>query len=120
MKSHNIVDYFKQVRADKVEYKAHMARVKELPKEYQIVFEEVQKFLWQFTAGDGMDMMVGMYALVDFFEEGASNKIPILQLVGEDVGTFAESTLHEMQARTQVNELKRKMNQRIAKKLHQE
>lgn len=117
MKNKNIVDYFKQIHADKVEYKKQMARLKKLPHEYQIVYEEIQKFLWEFATGDGMDMLSAMYGLLDFFEEGAANNVPVLQLVGEDVGSFAENTLHEMQARTRINELKKKMNERIARKL---
>lgn len=120
MKNKNVINYFKQVHADKVEYNKQMARLKELPSDYQIVYKEVQKFLWEFTAGDGMDMLPPMLELLDFFEEGAANNIPVLQLVGEDVGSFAENTLHEMQAKTRINELKRKMNERIAKKISKE
>lgn len=118
MKNKNIIQYFKQVHAEKVEYNQQMARLKRLPSEYQIVYKEVQKFLWEFTAGDGMDMLPPMLELLDFFEEGATNNIPVLQLVGDDVGAFAENTLHEIQAKTRINELKRKMNQRIANKIN--
>ena len=117
MKSRSIVDYFKQVHADKAEYNRHMERVKDLPSDYQLVFKEVQNFLWEFSAGDGMDMLPAMYGLLEFFEEGAANHLSVMELVGEDVGGFAENTLHEIQAATRINELKRKMNERIAKKL---
>ncbi|OEG14866.1 cytoplasmic protein [Enterococcus quebecensis] len=112
--------YLKQVHADKIKYNEEMARLKKLPADYQMVYKEVQKFLWEFTAGDGMEMLPVMLDLLDFFEEGAANNIPILDLVGEDVGSFAENTLSEMQGRTRINELKRKMNERIAKKLRNE
>ncbi|MBO0440506.1 hypothetical protein DOK67_0001806 [Enterococcus sp. DIV0212c] len=120
MKNKNIFNYFKQVHADKVKYNKQIARLRELPDEYQMVYKEIQKFLWEFTAGDGMDMLPVMLDLLEFFEEGAANNIPVLQLVGEDVGSFAENTLDEMQARNRINELKRKMNERIAKKLGDE
>jgi DNA-binding ferritin-like protein (Dps family) len=41
-----------------------------------------------------------------------------LELVGEDVGEFAENMLHEIQAKTRINELKRKMNERVAKEIN--
>lgn len=119
LKSKNIVDYFKQVHMDKVEYNQQMERVKDLPRDYQIVFKEIQKFLWEFTSGDGMDMLPVIYGLLEFFEEGPANNTPVLSLVGDDVGTFAENTLHEMQARTRINDLKKKMNKRIAQQLNE-
>ncbi|EGP4756893.1 hypothetical protein OKS_03799 [Enterococcus faecium EnGen0047] len=117
MSNKNLVGYIKKMMEDKAEYREQMARLKKLPADYQIVYNEIQKFLWEFTAGDGMDMLSAMYELLDFFEEGASNGFPVLELVGEDVGQFAENTLHEIQAKTRINELKRKMNERIAKKM---
>jgi DNA-binding ferritin-like protein (Dps family) len=110
---------FKQMKADKQEWHAQQARVKQLPESYQIVFEEVQKYLWQFAGGDGMDMVKGIYDLIDFFEEGAANQVPVLDLVGEDVAAFAENTLHEMQAKLWTDAAKEKLNKRVAEKLSQ-
>lgn len=108
---------FKQMKADKQEWFTQQARVKQLPEDYQIVFEEVQKYLWQFAGGDGMDMVAGIYDLIDFFEEGAANKVPVLELVGEDVAAFAENALHEMQAKLWTDSAKQKVNDRVAKRL---
>lgn len=118
MKEKNPYKYFKQMFADKAEYKEKMAGLKDLPYEYQVVYKEIQKFLWEFTAGDGMDMLQPIYELLAFFQEGAENQIPVLELVGEDVGEFAENMLHEIQAKTRINELKRKMNQRVIKEIN--
>jgi DNA-binding ferritin-like protein (Dps family) len=108
---------FKQMKADKQEWFTQQAQVKQLPEDYQIVFEEVQKYLWQFAGGDGMDMVAGIYDLIDFFEEGAANKVPVLELVGEDVAAFAENALHEMQAKLWTDSAKQKVNDRVAKRL---
>ncbi len=43
--------------------KGQMAGLKKLPREYQVVYKEIQNFLWEFTAGDGMDMLTPMYEL---------------------------------------------------------
>ncbi|MGM0167899.1 hypothetical protein IGI39_002911 [Enterococcus sp. AZ135] len=120
MAEKNLFNYLKQMRVDKVEYNEQMAEVKKLPQDYQVVYKEVQKFLWEFTEGSGMDMLQPMYELLAFFQEGASNKVPVLELVGEDVGEFAENMLHEIQAKTRINELKRKMNERVAKEIEKE
>ena len=100
-----------------MEYKKQMARLKALPREYQIVYDEIQKFLWRFVTGDGMDVLNALNELVNFFEEGAAHDMPVLELLGEDVGTFAENMLYEIQTRTHIDDLKKKMNERIARKL---
>lgn len=113
----NFMDYFKQVKIDKKKYREKMEEMKQLPKDYQVVYDEIQKFVWQFSAGDGMDMLNALYNLIEFFEEGAANDVPALELVGNDVGDFAETMLREVQAKTQMNELKRKVNERVKKRL---
>lgn len=120
MSDKNVFGYFKRVYTDKAEYRKQMAGLKKLPHEYQVVYKEIQNFLWEFTAGDGMDMLTPMYELLAFFEEGANNNVPVLELVGEDVGEFAENMLHDIQAKTRIDELKRKMNERVAKEINKE
>lgn len=120
MREKKMIDYFKKMYTEKVEYKEQMVQLKKLPKEYQVVYKEIQNFLWEFTAGDGMDMLQPMYELLAFFQEGASNQVSVLELVGEDVGQFAENMLHDIQAKTRIDELKRKMNERVAKAINQE
>ncbi|OEH82775.1 cytoplasmic protein [Enterococcus rivorum] len=111
------LDSLKTIKQDKAEYKAFLERVKKLPKDYRIVYEEITKFLWQFSSGDGMDMVDLNQDLLEFFEESAAAGIPVLELIGGDVGAFAENTLHEYQAKTWIDSQKTKMNQRVAKKL---
>lgn len=108
---------FKQMKADKAEWNKQQARIKAMPADYQIVIGEVQNYFWQFAGGDGMDMMAGVYDLIDFFEEGAANNVPVLDLVGNDVAEFAENALREMQAKRWTDDVKVKINKRVAEKL---
>ncbi|MBJ7695118.1 cytoplasmic protein [Weissella confusa] len=108
---------FKQMKADKAEWNKQQARIKAMPADYQIVIGEVQNYFWQFAGGDGMDMMAGIYDLIDFFEEGAANNVPVLDLVGNDVAEFAENALREMQAKRWTDDVKVKINKRVAEKL---
>ena len=64
-----------------------------------------------------MDMMAGIYDLIDFFEEGAANNVPVLDLVGNDVAEFAENALREMQAKRWTDDVKAKINHHVAEKL---
>lgn len=108
---------FKQMKADKAEWHKQQARIKAMPEDYQIVIGEVQNYFWQFAGGDGMDMVAGIYDLIDFFEDGAANNVPVLELVGNDVAEFSENTLREMQAKRWTDDVKVKINQRVAEKL---
>lgn len=100
---------------DKKEYRAMMARVKELPEDYQYVFEQIQKYMWKFAAGDGYDMQQVQYDLIDLFEDGAAEGKPILEVTGEDVASFADELLRN--ARTYTKDWGEKLNQNIMKKL---
>lgn len=108
---------FKQMKADKTEWNKQQARIKAMPADYQIVISEVQNYFWHFAGGDGMDMMAGIYDLIDFFEEGAANNVPVLDLVGNDVAEFAENALREMQAKRWTDDVKAKINHHVAEKL---
>lgn len=66
---------------------------------------------------DFKQMKAGIYDLIDFFEEGAANNVPVLDLVGNDVAEFAESALREMQAKRWTDDVKVKINKRVAEKL---
>ena len=53
----------------KKEWRAHVARVKALPQDYQIVYKEIQKYLFkvgpvELTVGTGL-----LSGIIDLFEE---------------------------------------------------
>ena len=102
---------------DKKEWRAQMKRVKKMPKDYQIVYKEVERYLFSFAAGTGMDTIAGIYQLVDFLEEGATNQIPVLEYVGTDVGQFAENYRQSLATKSWVEEVKQKTQQNVDRKL---
>lgn len=55
----------------KKQWRAHMARVKALPPDYQIVYKEIQKYLFKVGPIDLPDGPL-LPGIVDFFEEGAA------------------------------------------------
>jgi DNA-binding ferritin-like protein (Dps family) len=73
--------------AGKKKWRAHMARVKALPPDYQIVYKEIQRYL--FRVG-GLDFPDGLSGIVDFFEEGVANGRGVLELIGNDVAAFCD------------------------------
>jgi len=79
----------------KKEWRAHMARVNALPQEYQIVYKEIQKYLFkvgpvELTEGTGL-----LSGIVDLFEEGAALGKGVLQVTGSDVAAFCDDLIKD-------------------------
>lgn len=79
----------------KKEWRAHMARVKALPQDYQFVYKELQKYLFkvgpvELTEGTGL-----LSGIVDLFEEGASMKKGVLEVTGKDVAAFCDALIKD-------------------------
>ncbi|CCL66160.1 TPA: DUF1048 domain-containing protein [Clostridioides difficile] len=77
----------------KKEWRAHMARVKALPQDYQIVYKEIQKYLFKvgpIELTEGMGLLSG---IVDLFEEGAALGKGVLEVTGSDVAAFCDDLI---------------------------
>ena len=77
------------------EWRAHMARVKALPKDYQIVYKEIQKYLFKVgtvEVRDSIDLLAG---IIDFFEEGAALGKGVLEVTGNDVAAFCDDLIKD-------------------------
>jgi DNA-binding ferritin-like protein (Dps family) len=78
----------------KKQWRAHMARVKALPPDYQIVYKEIQRYL--FKVGP-IDLHEGslLPGILDFFEEGVAAGKGVLELIGDDVAAFADDLIKD-------------------------
>jgi len=79
----------------KKEWRAHAARVKALPQDYQIVYKEIQKYLFkvgpvELTEGTGL-----LSGIVDLFEEGAALGKGVLEVTGSDVAAFCDELIKD-------------------------
>jgi DNA-binding ferritin-like protein (Dps family) len=78
----------------KKQWRAHMARVKALPPDYQIVYKEIQRYLFKvgpIAVSDGR-LLSG---IVDFFEEGVAAGKGVLELIGNDVAAFCDDLVKD-------------------------
>ncbi len=75
----------------KKQWRAHMARVKALPRDYQIVYKEIQRYVFMVAATDG-SLLSG---IVDFFEEGVAAGKGVLELIGNDVAAFCDDLVKD-------------------------
>jgi len=79
----------------KKEWRAHMARVKALPQDYQVVYREIQKYLFkvgpaQLTEGTGL-----LSGIIDLFEEGVAVGKGVLEVTGSDVAAFCDDLIKD-------------------------
>ncbi len=88
MRIHDIIEGKKQ-------WRAHMARVKALPQDYQIVYKEIQKYLFkagpvELTNGTGL-----LSGIIDLFEESALVGKGVLEVTGSDVASFCDALVKD-------------------------
>jgi DNA-binding ferritin-like protein (Dps family) len=78
----------------KKQWRAHMARVKALPPDYQIVYQEIQRYLFKVGPVDLADGRL-LSGIVDFFEEGVAAGKGVLELIGTDVAAFCDDLVKD-------------------------
>lgn len=94
----------KDIVKGKKEWRAHMVRVKSLPKDYQIVYEEIQKYLYKVgpvELNEGIGLFVG---IVDLFEEGVLLGKGVLEVTGSDVASFCDDLIKDSGTYADINQ----------------
>ncbi|QQE79224.1 DUF1048 domain-containing protein [Alicyclobacillus sp. SO9] len=79
----------------KKQWRAHMARVKALPQDYQIVYQEMQKYLFKVGPVDLTEETGLLSGIVNFFEEGAALGKDVLEVTGSDVAAFCDDLIKD-------------------------
>ena len=105
-------DFINKVLGDKKEWKAMEARAKALPKDYRIVYHEIQQYIWKSSGLGAIDIFKG---LLDLFEEGAANDRGALEITGDDVAAFCDGLIDGQ--KTYIDKWREELNHDIAKKL---
>ena len=78
----------------KKQWRAHLTRVKALPPDYQIVYKEIQRYLFKVGPIDLPDGKL-LSGIVDFFAEGAAGGKGVLELIGSDVAAFCDDLIKD-------------------------
>jgi DNA-binding ferritin-like protein (Dps family) len=87
----------------KKQWRAHMARVKALPPDYQIVYKEIQRYLFKVGPVDLTDGHL-LSGIVDFFEEGVAAGKGVLELIGNDVAAFCDDLVKDSRTHADICE----------------
>lgn len=75
----------------KREWRAHMAQVHALPRDYQVVYQAIQKYLFKVATISGQANLVpALEELLALFADGAARDLDVLAVTGSDVGAFAD------------------------------
>jgi DNA-binding ferritin-like protein (Dps family) len=78
----------------KKQWRAHVARVKALPPDYQIVYKEIQRYFFKVGPIELLDGSL-LEGIIDFFEEGAAAGRGVLELTGDDVAAFCDDLIKD-------------------------
>lgn len=103
----------KEIIEGKKEWKAHKARVNALPKDYQIVYKEIQNYLYKvgpIELTEGIELLSG---IVDLFEDGATNGKDVLNVTGKDVASFCDDLIRD--SKTYYDLYKESVDQKVNK-----
>ena len=79
----------------KKEWRAHVARVKALPHDYQMVYKEIQKYLFKVGVVEITDVTGLLSGLMDLFEESAALGKNVLDVTGSDVAAFCDDLIKD-------------------------
>ncbi|RUT35768.1 DUF1048 domain-containing protein [Paenibacillus zeisoli] len=103
----------REIIEGKKEWRTHVARVKALPQDYQIVYKEMQKYFFkvgpvELTEGAGL-----LHGIVDLFEEGAALGKGVLEVTGRDVAAFCDDLIKDSKTYADIHQAS--INQEVNK-----
>ncbi|MEN6564235.1 MAG: DUF1048 domain-containing protein [Christensenella sp.] len=80
----------REMMEQKKKWHTHTKRVKSLPRDYQTVYGEMQKYLFKLGPVDFEQSMSLFSGIVDLLEEGATAGKDVLDVTGKDVAAFCD------------------------------
>ena len=85
----------KKIIEGKKEWRVHVSRVKALPQDYQIVYKEIQKYLFKVGPVELNEGIGLLSEILSFFEEGAAAGKGVLEVTGTDVAAFCDELIED-------------------------
>jgi len=103
----------KKIIDGKKEWRANVMRVKALPRDYQIVYKEIQKYLFKVGPVELNEGIGLLSEMVSFFEEGAAAGKGVLEVTGTDVAAFCDALIED--SKTYADLYQEAVNQKVGK-----
>jgi len=109
----------KDIIEGKKKWRAHVKRIKKLPQNYQIVYREIQKYLFKVGPVELMEGTSLLSGIIDLFEEGVLLKKEVLEVTGSDVAAFCDGLIKDSKTYADIyleSEINKAMKKVIDKK----
>ncbi|MFD2254753.1 DUF1048 domain-containing protein [Lactococcus formosensis subsp. bovis] len=81
----------KEIIEEKKEWHALQNAVKELPKDYELVYKEIQRYFLKIGVSD----LQVFGELLEIFEDGVMRNQKVLDVTGKDIAAFSDSLLDQ-------------------------
>ncbi|MCH5585197.1 DUF1048 domain-containing protein [Shimazuella sp. AN120528] len=109
-------------KQEKEEYKKYKKRINALPRDYQIVMNEIENYLFTFASDTDSTMAIlqVLRDVLELFESSSQEGKDVLDVVGQNVGDFCDDLLKEIQVPTWTGQNKEQLNQTIHKMLRKD
>jgi DNA-binding ferritin-like protein (Dps family) len=107
-----LIEGIKHYKNSTFDREAYLARIKALPKDYQIVYNGISDYMWSSGAG-GAGVMETLCEVLAAFEDGTKDKRDVFSITGENTIEFADGLLHELPGKTWMDKIKEDKNKSI-------
>lgn len=109
-------NFLKKIIGDKKAWNALEARANVLPRDYQVVYNEIKNYMWNLwrfetSAGNQEESFAKLEDLLNLFEANARSGKGVLDVTGKDVAAFCDDLFHATES------WRNKLNASIARKL---
>ncbi|MBT2234847.1 DUF1048 domain-containing protein [Nonomuraea sp. NEAU-A123] len=100
---------------DKKRWRQYKARIRNLPENYRMAVEALERYLMHFGPGDGADAASMYEDLADLFEQSAADGTPIREIFGEDPVEFVEAFVQNYSVGRYINRERNRLTSAIAR-----
>jgi DNA-binding ferritin-like protein (Dps family) len=88
-----ISDFTAKMVGDKRRWRQYKARTRQLPENYRMAVEGIERYLMHFGAVDGDSAASLFEDVADLFERAAADRTPIRDIVGDDPVAFVDALI---------------------------
>lgn len=99
------------------EFKYFEDRAKNLPPDYQEVWEYIKENIWQYSDFSGRNLMKIMDNILEILEETAIDGKSVQDALGDDIKGFCLAFIDEDSSNSVRDKWRKKLNNNIAKKI---
>lgn len=99
------------------EFKNFEVRVKKLPVDYQVAWEEINANIWMYSDFSGRNLMSILEGVIGLLEESVADGQSVQDVLGDDIKGFCAALAGEEGAKSFRDKWRKQLNDNIAKKL---